>query len=200
MTKDKICQAVVKTYNEKGIEGLTIKTVALAAGIGKSTVYEYFSSKEEMIAEAIIYSANYFIDDFYNKEWNQSDLSFEETLKSSIAYFMKAMEKEFGDFVQMAMESSNNKFKEYMKDKKRADLLALAMKGIGYTRTLFDKGQKEGIVRDSITDLDIMNFQRIMFMLCGNFTAKAPFMKALTGNVEDPVEYVYDHLITLYGK
>ncbi|MBN2795636.1 MAG: TetR/AcrR family transcriptional regulator [Clostridia bacterium] len=198
MTKDKICKSVVKTYNEKGIEGLTVKTVALAAGIGKSTVYEYFSSKEEMVAEAIIYSANYFIDDFYNKEWNQSELNFEETLKSSISYFIEAMHKEFGDFVQMAMESSNSKFKEYMKEKKQKELLALGMKAISYTRTLLKKGQDEKIIRDNISDLDILNFQRIMVMLCGNFSTHAPFFKALSSDIENPSQYVYDHLVKLY--
>lgn len=36
---------------------LTARRIAEAAGMGKATIYDYFSSKEEIIAKALIYSA-----------------------------------------------------------------------------------------------------------------------------------------------
>ena len=37
------------------LNNVTVAEIAAKAGIGKGTIYEYFSNKEEMIAEALFY-------------------------------------------------------------------------------------------------------------------------------------------------
>ncbi len=199
MTKERILRAVVKTYKQKGLEGLTIKSVADNAGIGKSTVYEYFDNKQQMIADSIIYSADRFVEDFYDKEWNKSDVTFEETLKESILYMIDLMKNELGDFIAFAMESSNGRLKQYIKKEKLSDLMKLTSKSIEYTWILFKKGQDEGIIRDNITTLDILNFQKILFTLGDNFTGKKPFLSTLVKDIKDPATYIYDHIVRLYS-
>ncbi len=49
-----IALVALDLFAEKGFEATSISNVAKAAGIGKGTVYEYFSSKEELIAEAFM--------------------------------------------------------------------------------------------------------------------------------------------------
>jgi len=46
---DKIKTAVLKTVGEIGVAGLTMKKIALEAGISPGTLYLYYSSKEQMI-------------------------------------------------------------------------------------------------------------------------------------------------------
>ena len=52
-----IFQGVSKLASQgKSIYTVTAQQIASAAGVGKGTIYEYFSTKEEIIAKAIIYS------------------------------------------------------------------------------------------------------------------------------------------------
>ena len=49
--KEAIFDAALRTFLEKGYEESRIIDIAEQAGIGKGTVYEYFSSKEELFLE-----------------------------------------------------------------------------------------------------------------------------------------------------
>lgn len=54
--KTAVLEAVISLVMEgKSLEALTVSETAVRAGIGKGTVYEYFSSKEEMTAAAVAY-------------------------------------------------------------------------------------------------------------------------------------------------
>jgi len=53
--KDKIIGAAIQVFAKKGFAKTTINDIANAAGIGKGTVYEYFSNKEEIINQSYRY-------------------------------------------------------------------------------------------------------------------------------------------------
>jgi TetR/AcrR family fatty acid metabolism transcriptional regulator len=53
--RQEIIMAAMKLFAEKGFHNAKIEEVALAAGIGKGTIYEYFRSKEELLAAAVRY-------------------------------------------------------------------------------------------------------------------------------------------------
>ncbi len=60
-TKDKILSAVVDHIKDNtNLESITLSKIALAAEIGKSTVYEHFSSKEELICETYLFLLNHY--------------------------------------------------------------------------------------------------------------------------------------------
>jgi AcrR family transcriptional regulator len=52
--KKVIALRALDLFAEKGLDGTSISEVAKQAGIGKGTVYEYFSSKEELIFTAFV--------------------------------------------------------------------------------------------------------------------------------------------------
>ena len=52
--KRQIALGALDLFAKKGLEGTSISEVAKQAGIGKGTVYEYFSSKEELILTAFM--------------------------------------------------------------------------------------------------------------------------------------------------
>ncbi|MEA1975539.1 MAG: TetR/AcrR family transcriptional regulator [Bacillota bacterium] len=57
--KDKeilIFQVTWKLFSEKGFYDIKISEIAKIAGIGKGTVYSYFTSKEELVQKMIIYN------------------------------------------------------------------------------------------------------------------------------------------------
>lgn len=51
--REEIIEAALNIFYQKGFYSMKIEEVAQAAGIGKGTVYEYFRSKEELMAAAI---------------------------------------------------------------------------------------------------------------------------------------------------
>ncbi len=52
--RQEILQAAMKVLAQKGVAGVKINQIASAAGIGKGTIYEYFSSKEEICGAAMM--------------------------------------------------------------------------------------------------------------------------------------------------
>ena len=58
-TKDsQIVEAALKLFKERGFAAVRISDIAKEAGVGKGTVYEYFSSKEELLIKACILSCS----------------------------------------------------------------------------------------------------------------------------------------------
>ena len=50
--KNEILLAAMRLFAEKGVVNSKMADIAIAAGIGKGTIYEYFRSKEEIFGEA----------------------------------------------------------------------------------------------------------------------------------------------------
>lgn len=49
-----IALVALEVFSERGVKDTSISQIAEAAGIGKGTIYEYFSSKEDLIFKALI--------------------------------------------------------------------------------------------------------------------------------------------------
>jgi AcrR family transcriptional regulator len=54
LKKLEISGKAMKIFARKGFEKTTIQEIADGAGIGKGTIYEYFKTKEDIIAQAIL--------------------------------------------------------------------------------------------------------------------------------------------------
>lgn len=63
--------------------GITVSEIAKSAGIGKGTIYEYFNTKDELIARAILYNIGKEIEQYERRISNKTTFQerFEETLK-----------------------------------------------------------------------------------------------------------------------
>lgn len=58
-----VYEAVLRLMkNKRDITAMTVSEIAREAGIGKGTTYDYFSSKEEIIAKSLIYGYRKLID------------------------------------------------------------------------------------------------------------------------------------------
>lgn len=72
-------EAVLELFaSGKGLNSLTVSEITAKAGIGKGTAYEYFSTKEEMIAGALEYEGKKHIRIIY--ELIESERSFREII------------------------------------------------------------------------------------------------------------------------
>lgn len=199
-TKERILAAVGVIFMKEDVEGITMKKVADQAGIGKSTVYEYFESKDRMIAEAIIYVSNQFIDAFYQNSWKRENLNFEERLKLSIQQILTAFKGEIGKFIKLMEETNANGHQNYLRSGCRKELMELQLKSIEYTKVLIQQGQDEGVLRDDLVEMDIVNFQRVFLVLCAGFSGKADFLEGYVQSVEDREAYIYDRLLCMFKR
>lgn len=74
-TKEKILSVTINLLKDSTNYGeITLNKVALSANIGKSTIYDYFKSKEELLEETILYLLKKYdqilFNDFKNCEFN----------------------------------------------------------------------------------------------------------------------------------
>lgn len=72
----------------KPFSTIKVQDIATAAGIGKGTLYEYFSSKEEILACAVLYALNRAVD------WLEHQLHEEISLYRTLETFLNLLENE----------------------------------------------------------------------------------------------------------
>jgi AcrR family transcriptional regulator len=53
-----ILRAALELFAERGVDGTSIEQIAKRAGVARLTVYRRWSSKEELLAQAIVYGRN----------------------------------------------------------------------------------------------------------------------------------------------
>ena len=53
VTKDKILDCTIEMLKAGDMDTLSMSKIAAKAEIGKSTIYEYFPSKEELVKDAL---------------------------------------------------------------------------------------------------------------------------------------------------
>ncbi len=85
MKKEMIYEEVLSMLNDRvDYKSITLSEVAKKCNMGKSTIYEYFTSKDEMVFNSIIYYLNRMIKFFSN--------SFKiSTFRTSLKVFIKAV-------------------------------------------------------------------------------------------------------------
>ena len=67
MKKEMIYEEVLAMLNDRvDYKSITLAEVAKRCNMGKSTIYEYFSSKDEMVFNSIIYYLNKMVKFFSN--------------------------------------------------------------------------------------------------------------------------------------
>ena len=67
-TKDKILDCTIEMLKAGNIDTISMSKIASSANIGKSTIYEYFSSKEELVKTALKRVIDLSLEDFLSVE------------------------------------------------------------------------------------------------------------------------------------
>jgi AcrR family transcriptional regulator len=159
--KELILVATLKTVGIKGYKGLTMAAVAKAADIGKSTLYEYFNSKEELLMEATVFFAKEFIERIYENAWT-AGTSYESILKASIKQMIQVLGSEFKDHDSFFNSMAQMDYCEETKAAYTVAMKPVGEKAMSYTKKLIALGQEEKILRLGIDDVDIFITQRII--------------------------------------
>ena len=142
--RDLIVQAALKVFAEKGLSNATIRDIALEAGIGKGTVYEYFKDKEEIIHNSFFYFQKIF--QFDMEEILLSKEKGIEKLKQLIRVFVKVNQGENSEYMELVFDF----WAQGIKGHSKGLMLAEMKKFYSGYRKVFAEIISEGILDGSI--------------------------------------------------
>jgi len=142
--------AIVKLLNEeKSIHELKVADIASAAGMGKGTAYEYFSSKEEIIREAIRYRICLEFEAF--SAFVSDSTGFVSMLEKSMDYIADMIKNRFSSLLVMALSLNFSDIRRLTCEDE--ELLPAIENGIrDQMRVILVAGKKEGLIGPDITE------------------------------------------------
>jgi len=87
--KEEILEAVISRFQERGFTAdITLSQIALQVDIGKSTIYEYFSNKDEVFKGALLKISQDSIEEILNIN-NIEEMNFEEAFKTQFSKLLE---------------------------------------------------------------------------------------------------------------
>ncbi|MGG5207468.1 TetR/AcrR family transcriptional regulator [Chryseobacterium sp. MIQD13] len=159
--KDQIINAAMRLLTEKGVQATPMSAIAKAAGTGMGTIYNYFSTKEELINAIYLYIKNLEVQ-FITKKTVDSSLKikFLDYYKAFIDFNVQYPEC----FAFMDQMQNSPIISCITKDKGKAEFLSII--------ELIEKGQQEGIIKK-------MTIQAVLQFLGGTMTAYVRWMLSI---------------------
>jgi AcrR family transcriptional regulator len=140
-----IAVACTELLLEKGIKNLTITEIAKTAGIGKGTVYDYFSNKEEIVFEII----RNFIEKHHQNLLSTSDEN--TSTKQKILYLFDFFLSEHKPY-----EKHLDVFREYLSvtlSSKCSPMLEFNRECADFIKNILEDIIEEGIEKGEIKDV-----------------------------------------------
>jgi TetR/AcrR family acrAB operon transcriptional repressor len=140
-----IAVACTELLLEKGIKNLTITEIAKTAGIGKGTVYDYFSNKEEIVFEII----RNFIEKHHHNLLSQSDKK--TSTKQKTLYLFDIFLSEYQPY-----EKHLDVFREYLSvtlSTKCSPMLEFNRECSDFIRNILEDIIEEGIKKGEISEV-----------------------------------------------
>ena len=130
-------------YSDSDITKITVSEIAKKAGIGKGTVYEYFESKEEIIAKSLVYNFYEEVNIFSSKI--DENLTFKENCYILFDFLTNRVIA-ISPYFQLL--SSNLKIKELCNYLKNDSILDNLKNDLDYvTSKIISIGRTEGIIK-----------------------------------------------------
>ena len=140
-----IAGACTELLLEKGIKNLTITEIAKTAGIGKGTVYDYFSNKEEIVFEII----RKFIEEHQHNLLSQSDQN--TSTKQKVLYLFDFFLSEYKSY-----EKHLDVYREYLSvtlSSKCSPMFEFNRECSGFIRNILEDIIEEGIEKGEISEV-----------------------------------------------
>jgi AcrR family transcriptional regulator len=169
---------------------MTISAIAKKAGIGKGTVYEYFSSKAELLIETV----NFFIDIATRRltavvstgSFREQFFSFLKQVGSIIDENERLFSFLFLNQDVLRIEFERKGFSEN-RDKRLLELL----------EKIVDEGQREKLLRENISQIDII-FSFISVSSIMNFSKSCRKLPKYVNMTKDELfEYCYEMFVRI---
>lgn len=117
--KDRIIEAAIQILSRKGYHNTKMEEIAVAAGIGKGTVYEYFTGKLQLLQE--IMERSFYLYDYSIKSDLNNSLSIEQKIKKLIEDHIRFCQnnKELTRLLFFDTETMDNEIRDWACEKRR---------------------------------------------------------------------------------
>lgn len=125
------------------IYSVTVSEIAKASGVGKGTIYEYFSSKEEVISKAILYKMRKETD--YAIARVESKTNFKDKYYEALKIIVENFDNKFSTINLLLSTGNFNELYEYMIDEKHL-IAAYTSRIESIIDRLLLMGYEEGII------------------------------------------------------
>ena len=177
--KQAIIQAALQLFKDKGFKETSIKSIAEAAEVSPVSIYNYFGSKDNLVALCV--------NDLFEEITQQaedilnSNLDFKTKLDHAFALCQEKMSQQISDYFQDKM----------VEDSVFSTLLtkAITAKKRDIYRAYIELGKEEGLIAEDLSTELVLN---VMDALNGMGN-----QLAYSDNLETEVEQI--HQIFLYG-
>ena len=151
--REQIIQVVVNKIKQNNLASqISLASIAKEVNIGKSTIYEYFDSKEELLKAAFFT----FIEETVHSVTLADDIStytFEELFKNQMKRLLEAATQS-RLIIETLQPKFAGRFSEQTRDEMKIIIDNIRDKIRGRFITFFEKGIEEGIVKDTMNELD----------------------------------------------
>jgi len=159
--KDEILGAVISKIQEEGFStDLTISQIAKKVDIGKSTIYEYFKTKDDIFKEALLKISSDSINAIISVD-NIESMSFEEAFKVQfkkileVSYKSRLIYQVFSkDFIHRMPSSIKEDLKQRISGTRETVENRFIM--------IFIKGKEEGLLRKNINLRESLVFSSLI--------------------------------------
>ena len=144
--REEIIDCLVDMYRRDSMRtDFTISELASKVDIGKSTIYEYFKTKDEILTQSILRVINQGIKSIFERNSND-ELPFEESLKDEIKYILSiATDSRF------IMNVVNPDFKRMIPEENRSEIMGRMQEVSKFYeerfQNIFKKGILEGVIK-----------------------------------------------------
>jgi len=188
--KTLIMNAAMSLIEKHGISKLTVSDIAIEAKIGKGTVYEYFTSKDEIFIEALKYGALICVNELNTRTFKDNP-----NHKQAIYNFIECSKDiiESKTFITMSSDSKLFAFdKEYI-EKIKTSLKEMFLETITIVNKINMLGIKENITENPKYKLTHFTFTNMVFSIL--------FQKR-DGHLDKDIDiykYLYETTLKLYN-
>ena len=159
--RDEILDAVISKFQEEGFStDLTISQIAKQVDIGKSTIYEYFKTKDDVFKEALYKISNDNVEEIINIEGIE-EMNFEEAFKTQFRLILEVScrsrliyEVFSKDFIHRMPVSIREELKQQMDDTREIIEKRFVL--------IFIKGVEENLLVISREPVNILVFSSLI--------------------------------------
>lgn len=195
--KAEILDALIDIFEAKGIQSdFTISELARKVDIGKSTIYEYFNTKDEILSEAMLRIFHSAVTSIHDRKVNQA-LSFELALKEELRFvFQLATSSSF------IFELLTPEFQDTIPTSVKGDFANDMKKTAQHYEELFRdivvKGLEEGVLQDKNLPLNGMLFGSLV---SGSITRLTHINNTSIANIdiEEYIDAIYRTVIKIFN-
>lgn len=148
-----LVSSAVEEFAAKGFAGATVQSIASAAGLTVSAVYQHFGSKSELFTHAVLAPFLTFLDEFSATWVRQRDQPWDEfrLMKTMMAELYDALSSQRGALIELMGVGNHLDQSVYAEIRKLSTRMFLELRAIGEeearTRRLFPAENVEVSVR-----------------------------------------------------